>query len=186
MESIDSLIDAMEAFPGAVVIATHSEMVLHAMATRLVVFDGDRPWFFEGTYQDFLDRVGWTDEENIPKGAAQAPDGQKKKTERKDLRRLRAEMITNRSRLLNPLQERIRELEVQIISLEEQIKEDNMTLLRASQQGAGKSIAALSISIHESRKRVESLFEELEALSVEFHVKSREFETMFKELEQKT
>jgi ATP-binding cassette, subfamily F, member 3 len=184
MESVDSLIDAMGAFPGAILIATHSEMVLHATATRLVVFDGDRPWFFEGTYQDFLERIGWKDEENAPK-PAQIPGEQKRRTERKDLRRLRAEMITNRSRVLNPLQEGIRELEAQIISLEEQIKDDNMTLLRASQQGAGKSIAALSISIHESRKKVESLFEELEKLSVEFHVKSREFETMFKELEQK-
>ena len=183
MESVDSLIDAMEAFPGAVLIATHSEMVLHAAATRLVVFDGDRPWFFEGTYQDFLERIGWKDEENTPK-PTQLPGEQKKRAERKDLRRLRAEMITNRSRVLNPLQERIRELEARIISIEEQLREDNTTLLRASQQGAGRSIAALSISIHESRKRVESLFEELEKLSVEFHVKSREFETMFKELEQ--
>ncbi len=186
MESVDSLIDAMEAFPGAVLIATHSEMVLHAVATRLVVFDGDRPWFFEGTYQDFLDRIGWKDEENTPKAAAYAPEGQRRKAERRDLRRLRAEMITNRSRTLNPLQERIRELEAQIISLEEQVKEDNITLLRASQQGSGKSIAALSISIHESRKKIESLFAELEALSVELHVKSQEFETMFKELEQKS
>jgi hypothetical protein len=66
------------------------------------------------------------------------------------------------------------------------VKEDNITLLRASQQGSGKSIAALSISIHESRKKIESLFAELEALSVELHVKSQEFETMFKELEQKS
>ena len=95
-------------------------------------------------------------------------------------------MITNRSRVLNPLQERIRELEAQIISLEEQVKEDNLTLLRASQQGSGKSIAALSISIHESRKKIEGLFEELEGLSVELHMKSQEFETIFKELEQKS
>ena len=148
-----------------------------------MVFDGDRPWSFEGTYQDFLERIGWKDEEETPK-PARCP-GEQKKIERKDLRRLRAEMITNRSRVLNPLQERIRELQAQIISIEEQLKDDNMTLLRASAQGAGRSIAALSISIHESRKRVESLFEELEKLSVEFHVKSREFETMFKELEQK-
>jgi ATP-binding cassette subfamily F protein 3 len=156
------------------------------MATRLVVFDGDSPWLFEGTYQDFLDRIGWKDEENVPKVAAQAPEGQRRKSDRRDLRRLRAEMIASRSRTLNPLQERIRELEAEIISLEEQVKEDNMTLLRASQQGAGRSIAALSISIHESRKKIESLFEELEALSVELHMKSQEFETMFKELEQKT
>ncbi len=111
-------------------------MVLHATATRLVVFDGDRPWFFEGTYQDFLERIGWKDEENAPK-PAQIPGEQKRRAERKDLRRLRAEMITNRSRVLNPLQERIRELEGQIISLEEQIKEDNVTLLRASHKGPG-------------------------------------------------
>ena len=185
MESVDSLIDAMDAFPGAVLIATHSEMVLHAAATRLVVFDGDRPWLFEGTYQDFLDRIGWKDEKNVPGATPQMPEVQKRKTERKDMRRLRAEMIANRSRTLNPLQERIRELEAQIMALEEQVKEDNMTLLRASQQGSGKSIAALSISIHESRKNIESLFEELEKLSVELHVKSQEFETMFKELQQK-
>jgi ATP-binding cassette subfamily F protein 3 len=186
MESVDSLIDAMEAFPGSVLIATHSEMVLHAAATRLVVFDGDRPWFFEGTYQDFLDRIGWKDEGNDPGTPVQMPEAQKRKAEKKDLRRLRAEMISNRSRTLSPLQERIRGLEEQIISLEEQVKEDNMTLLRASQQGSGKTIAALSISIHESRKQIESLFEELEGLSVELHLKSREFETMFKELEQKS
>ncbi|HVN23528.1 MAG TPA: ATP-binding cassette domain-containing protein [Syntrophorhabdales bacterium] len=186
MESIDSLIDAMDAFSGAVLIATHSEMVLHAVATRLVVFDGDRPWLFEGTYQDFLDRVGWKDEETAPNETSRIPEIQRKKSERRDLRRIRAEIIGNRSRALTPLQSRVRELESQIIALEEQVKEDNATLLRASQQGSGRSIAALSISIHESRKKIEALFEELEQASLELHLKSKEFETMFKELEQKT
>ncbi len=95
-------------------------------------------------------------------------------------------MITNRSRTLSPLQERIRELEARIISLEEQMKEDNMTMLRASQQGSGRTIAALSISIHESKKQIETLFEELERLSLELHVKSQEFEAIFKDLEQKS
>ena len=63
MESVDSLIEAIDAFDGAVVIATHSEMILHAVAERIVVFDGERPWFFEGTYGDFLERVGWQDEQ---------------------------------------------------------------------------------------------------------------------------
>ncbi len=94
-------------------------------------------------------------------------------------------MIVDRSRTLSPLQSRVRELESQIIALEEQVKEDNVTLLRASQQGSGKSIAALSISIHESRKKIENLFDDLEQVSVELATKSREFETMFKELEQK-
>jgi ATP-binding cassette subfamily F protein 3 len=161
------------------------------MATRLVIFDGENPWVFEGSYQDFLDRIGWKDEENAPKAgptlrtdAPKTEEGLKRKADRRDLRRLRAEMITSRSRTLNPLQERIQELEAKIMSLEERVREDNMTLLRASQQGAGKSIAALSIAIYESRKTIEKLFDELELLSAEFHVKSQEFETKFKELEQ--
>ena len=39
MESVDSLLEAIDAFKGAVVIVTHSEMILHAVATRLIVFD---------------------------------------------------------------------------------------------------------------------------------------------------
>src|SRR5208283_2270192 len=39
MESIDSLIEAIEDFDGAVIIVTHSEMILEAVATRLIVFD---------------------------------------------------------------------------------------------------------------------------------------------------
>ncbi len=63
MESIDSLIEAIEVFKGAVMIVTHSEMVLHAVAQRLIVFDAGEVKVFEGTYQDFLDRVGWKNEE---------------------------------------------------------------------------------------------------------------------------
>ena len=41
-ESIDALIEAIDYFDGAVLIVTHSEMILKAIATRLVVFDGGR------------------------------------------------------------------------------------------------------------------------------------------------
>src|SRR5690606_22133566 len=62
MESIDSLVEAIDSFPGAVVIVTHSEMVLNAVARRLVVFDGGKTTLFHGTYREFLDRIGWEDE----------------------------------------------------------------------------------------------------------------------------
>ena len=185
MESVDSLIEAIEVFPGAVVIATHSEMVLHATTKRLVVFDAGAPWFFQGTYQDFLDRVGWKDEEMLPKAQPQEPEGERRKAERKELRRARADLITSRSRALSPLQKRIDGVESKIMHLEERIKEDNLALVRASQYGDGKSITALSISIHEARKSIEALFEELETLSVELHEKSAEFEVLFKQLEER-
>ena len=62
MESVDSLLAAIDAFKGAVVIVTHSEMILSAIASRLIVFDEGKVTLFEGTYQDFLDKGGWKDE----------------------------------------------------------------------------------------------------------------------------
>ncbi len=62
-ESIDALVEAIDVFDGAVMIVTHSEMILSAMATRLIVFDGGNVNLFEGTYEDFLERVGWADEQ---------------------------------------------------------------------------------------------------------------------------
>ena len=62
MESCESLVEACEEFPGAMLMVTHDEDLLRAFATRLVVFDGDRSFLFEGTYEEFLERVGWVEE----------------------------------------------------------------------------------------------------------------------------
>ncbi|MEK7376847.1 MAG: ATP-binding cassette domain-containing protein, partial [Candidatus Margulisiibacteriota bacterium] len=62
VESCDSMIAALDEFPGAVVIVTHSEMFLHHLANRLIVFNEDKVFVFEGTYQDFLDKLGWEGE----------------------------------------------------------------------------------------------------------------------------
>ncbi len=67
MESIDSLSAAIQAFPGGTMIVTHNERVLHALATKLIVFDRGRSIMFDGTYRDFLDRVGWADEDGVKK-----------------------------------------------------------------------------------------------------------------------
>jgi len=37
MESNDSLVEALADFNGSVIIVTHSEMMLHALATRLII-----------------------------------------------------------------------------------------------------------------------------------------------------
>jgi ATP-binding cassette subfamily F protein 3 len=74
MDSIDSLVEAIDAFEGAVIIVTHSELMLNAIAKRLIVFDDGKVTLFDGSYQDFLDRVGWRDEEDTKalQGASEA------------------------------------------------------------------------------------------------------------------
>lgn len=60
MQSVDSLKKALDEFSGAVVIVSHDELILEAIANKLVVFDDGKCFVFEGTYKDFLDRVGWS------------------------------------------------------------------------------------------------------------------------------
>jgi ATP-binding cassette, subfamily F, member 3 len=67
MDSCDSLLAAIDAFEGAAVIVTHNEMFLHSLATRFVVFDRGRARVFDGSYQDFLDTVGWESDEEFSK-----------------------------------------------------------------------------------------------------------------------
>lgn len=59
MESCDSLIAAIDTFPGAVAIVTHSELFLHHIAKRFIVFRDDKVFLFEGSYQEFLKKIGW-------------------------------------------------------------------------------------------------------------------------------
>jgi ATP-binding cassette subfamily F protein 3 len=174
MESIDSLLEAISAFDGAVVIVTHSEMILHAVANRLIVFDAGKITVFEGTYQDFLDRVGWKSEEE-EKETSNRNEGQKG-TNKKDLRRLRAEIISSRSRVMGALQKKVAEREGAIMRIESRMEEDTRALLDASVNGRGEAIKGLSKTIHEAKAKIDSLFEELETLTAELTARSQEFE----------
>jgi ATP-binding cassette subfamily F protein 3 len=174
MESVDSLIEALDAFEGAVVIVTHSEMILHALATRIVVFDNGGVDLFEGAYQDFLDRRGWKDEAEAA-ADGENPDRKTDGANRKDLRRVKAELIDRRSRVLGPLHARISGVEATIMRLEQEMEADTRKLIDASVKGDGDSIKSLSKSVHESRARIDSLFDELETLTAEVETKSRDF-----------
>jgi len=179
MESVDSLIEALDAYEGAVFIVTHSERVLNSLATRLVVFDDDKVSVFEGTYEDFLKRVGWKSEEAaVPDSAAETRRAAA--VDRKEARRLKAELITERGKVLNALQRDIEAAENEIIELEKRIEKDTAALVRASEKGDWQPIAELSKSTHDARQRIDELFATLEALTSEHVAQSRVFEERLK------
>ena len=169
MESTESLLEAIEDFKGAVVIVTHSEMILHALATRLIVFDDGKVTLFEGTYQDFLDRVGWKNEGEPVTAGGQAVN-------KKLLKRVRAELINEKSRTLGALQKSIDEVEGRIMSLEEKVEHDNNELLEASMKGDGEAIKKLSKAVHDAKAEIETLFAELERMHLERESRTKEFE----------
>jgi ATP-binding cassette subfamily F protein 3 len=181
MESIDSLIEAIEAFDGAVIIVTHSELILEAVATKLIVFDDDSVSVFEGTYLDFLDRVGWCDE-----GGARTKSGRKKTADRngsrKDAKKLRALLVSDKSKVLGTLKNRITALETEITELEQRVESETQDLLEASVKGKALEIKRLSQSMNEAKARIEDLFAELETVTLEHDAKAQEFDQQLGEL----
>jgi ATP-binding cassette subfamily F protein 3 len=61
MESCESLMEAIKNFPGAVVMVTHDEYFLQEIANKLIIFDDNKTFTFEDSYEFFLKRVGWKD-----------------------------------------------------------------------------------------------------------------------------
>src|SRR5512147_1992427 len=181
MESIDSLIEAIEAFDGAVVIVTHSELILEAVATKLIVYDNDTVSLFEGTYLDFLERVGWSDEGGVrvKKGKKQEQDGN---VNRKDAKKQRSGILAEKSRALSALKKKIAELEEQITKLEFEVEQDTQKLLQASVKGEALSIKKLSQAVRDNKARVEKLFAELELVTNEHDAKAKEFDQQLSEL----
>ncbi len=60
-QSAQGLMDAILAFDGAVVMISHDEYFLKKVATKLIVFDGGKVFVFDGGYEDFLDKIGWSE-----------------------------------------------------------------------------------------------------------------------------
>lgn len=176
MESTDSLIEALDDFDGSVIIVTHSEMMLHALATRLIVFDDGKVRLFEGTYQEFLDRVGWRSEIDVPGLRGKKTMPRNNSVNKKHLRRVKAELINEKSRITEALQKRIDEGENEIVKLEEKTARDNQELMEASQNGKSDVIQRVSQEIQESTARIDSIFSKLEFLHRELEEKNKEFE----------
>jgi ATP-binding cassette, subfamily F, member 3 len=65
MESIETLSKEIIRFPGAVILVTHSELLLRSSVNKLIIFHEGRADFFDGTYDEFLEKIGWESEETV-------------------------------------------------------------------------------------------------------------------------
>jgi ATP-binding cassette subfamily F protein 3 len=178
MESCDALLAALDNFPGAVVMVTHNELFLHALAARMIVFQDEGIQTYEGGYQDFLDEIGWPDE---PRPTATLPHPEDKrpqpeKVNRKEVRRRRSEIISERSRVLRPCEEKIAAVEAEIERQEGLLKTLTAEMQRASEAREADRIAEIGRSLHACQATIERLFAELETLSESCEAHKRKYE----------
>ena len=105
IDSIDALTDAIKAFEGSCMIVTHSEKLLRAVCDKLIVFTHDGADFFNGNYDEFLDQIGWEDD------IVEVKKVEKPKRNKKEIKKLRAAIVTEKSQATKPLKVEIEEIE---------------------------------------------------------------------------
>ena len=169
MESNDALLAAIDNFEGAVVMVTHNEMFLQALAQRLVVFQGDRTIVYEGGYQRFLEKVGWMEEGDIERDRKPAPGetADRDKARPKETRRRRSAVLTERARILKPLESKMAGTEAAIETKERELEELNSAIIEAGRGKQGPEIVAISKAMHRLKEDIDALYRKLEAQSEE-------------------
>jgi ATP-binding cassette subfamily F protein 3 len=185
MESCDALLSALDNFPGAVIMVTHNEMFLHMLAETLVVFQNNQVTVFHGTYSEFLEKVGWQEEEGPERRealnssvAAEAP-----KLSKKEARKRRSEILIEKNRVVKPIEKKMNGIEKEIDEKEKTLEKLNQAMLAASQAGEGEKISRLSKEIHTCQGLIDENFERLEELMSDLDEKSATFDRQLEELE---
>ena len=112
IDSIDALTNAIKAFEGSCMIVTHSEELLRAVCDRLIVFTNEGADYFNGTYDEFLEKIGWDDDDGMEKKKPAKP-----KRNKKEIKKLRAAIVTEKSQATAPIKKEIAQLEESLESL---------------------------------------------------------------------
>ena len=146
MESIDALIESLQDFPGALLIVTHNERILRALATKLIVFHRGRVDVFNTGYDEFLEKIGWEDEDDgtgVRKRPTSRGNYNAKKEREKAERREKA---------------RIEKLEAQIMKNENELKKYHEQLMIEANRNNLTQISALSKKISQIKQEIEDLY----------------------------
>ncbi|MGW8325034.1 MAG: ATP-binding cassette domain-containing protein, partial [Desulfobacterales bacterium] len=186
MESCDAMLAAIDSFEGTVIMVTHNEMFLHALAERLIVFQNHGIDVFEGSYQRFLEKGGWLDETEDSEPSLKDVDPNKEpdlKLTKKEKRRIRSKFVAERSKALKPIEQEIFRIENRIEKYEDELNELNADLLTASQVGDGEKIGMLSRSIHSCQSAIDNLFDKLEQSTIALEEQKTLFEKKLEQLE---
>lgn len=183
LDSCNSLLAAIDAFDGAVVIVTHNEMFLRSLANRFIVFDRGRITHYHRSYQEFLDEVGWELDETLRQSSSDAPAGKPAPAlDKKALRQARARIIQERSRVVGPLERRVTELESNIERLEQEMARVVSALETASLAGDADAIATHSRKHKQLQTEIDGAFDELETATKAFEEAAQSFDARMDEL----
>jgi ATP-binding cassette, subfamily F, member 3 len=176
MQSVESLGEEIKSYPGALLIVTHNESLLRKVAKKLIVFHKNTIELFDGTYDEFLEKVGWEEENFIS-------EGNKKTLSKKDYKVLKAKIIQERSQKLSPIKKVKEKIETKIETEEKRLKEITKSLVEASNETDANSILKLAAQVEELEESIDKSFNDLVNLSEKYDQISEEFDLQLSELD---
>lgn len=177
IDSIDALTTAIKAFEGSCVIVTHSEDLLRAVCDRLIVFTNDGADYFNGTYDEFLEKIGWEEDESVEKKKVEKP-----KVNKKEIKKLRAAVVSEKSKATAPLKKEIQAFEEEILKLEALLDETQNELSRLTSKGDNHAITEVSKNVAKYEKQIEEKYEALAPKQTQLDALNAEFEKKLEEL----
>jgi len=176
IDSIEALTKAIKSFQGSSIIVTHSEELLRHVCDRLIIFAKDSAEYFDGGYDEFLEKIGWEEEELEEKVKATP------KSSNKENKKLRAELVRERNKLASPLKKKVQKLEDKIMELENELTIKHEELIEASNAADRATLMELSKTISVMENQIEALFEELEIEQTQLDDIIEEYENKIEEL----
>jgi len=177
MDSIEALTNAITNFSGSVVIVTHSEELLRRVCDRLIIFAKNGADYFDGGYDEFLEKVGWDEEETEIQDVKAVP-----KNNSKENKKLKAELIRERNKLTSPLKKMVEKLESSIMETEKLLEINHATLIEISNNGDSAKLMELSKLVSIQENEIEENFENLEQVQTELDNIVDDYEIKIKDL----
>ena len=169
MASVDALVAALKQFEGTLVFISHDVHFIRALSTHVIRVEAGQLRHFGGGYQYYLDKTAQTARAALTSSSlapTPAPARQEPVVDRKEQKRREAEARQERSRQRNAVQQRIRELEKEIATLESQQKELTAELEKPENYSGGRAIQINRELLH-LHDRLPELTSQWEAASVE-------------------
>ncbi len=168
LESIEALINALESFDGAVVLVSHSELLLSRISESMVIFEDDEVFVYPDSYSLFLKEKGWKTD---------APIKQETETKTLSSKHQKALSLQEKSKTLSPVKREIERIEKSIAESEALLKKTEANLLKVIESKLSHDIERESKELSRIEKFIEKLFEDLEVQ----YLKKIEIESGFEE-----
>jgi len=129
-------------------------------ALALIIFHKGGAEYFDGSYADFLEKIGWEEEEGTVKVKKAKP-----KINHKERKKLRKAVTQARNEVRKPYTKEIKLCEEKIEVLEADMAVKNEALEKASNAGDNDVIMELSKEVGIVQQEIDTFFERLEVAS---------------------